>query len=71
MSAIDWGFLVPLIVNIVAAYFAYQQVRLMRAQAGLSSSAPKWWLRYWPLGVMSILVVLVWVPYAHRAWKPD
>jgi hypothetical protein len=65
---IDYKFWVPFLVSLLGLYWTKKQVAIMEAaQSGASpvskltsSLALK---RYWPVGVMSVLMLACWIPY--------
>jgi hypothetical protein len=56
----DWKFWLPLGVNIVGVYFAYRQLQLTQP---VSSQEGNPLVMYWPMLLMVLLCVGVWVPY--------
>ena len=58
----DWKFWLPLGVNIICMFLAFRQVQLMKPQIQ-AANRPKTLSSFWPMLIMVILVIAVWVPY--------
>jgi hypothetical protein len=70
----NYNFWVPLLINLVGLYLAHRQVKLMEAQAGITPVA-KFTSgvsvrRYWPMGMMTVLMLSCWIPYFLSDPKP-
>jgi hypothetical protein len=64
----DWKFLIPFGISIVALWLQYRQtqlatVALRKQKPGKNTPSPPYWTQRWPLLVMMVLTVLVWIPY--------
>ena len=58
----DWQFWIPLIISLFAVYQTFQQTKLMK-QAMSLENPPSKLKTYWPIWVLLLLTIGVWVPY--------
>lgn len=70
----DWKWWVPFAVSILNLYFGFKQIQLMKSQKASDpyAKSTSWSVKYWPIIVMAILVIMPWVPYfIDRSFSDD
>lgn len=65
----DWTFWLPLTVNFIGLLLTYVQIRMMKQQMSKVKNRPSNLKVYWPVFLMLLFMVGVWIPYVATA-KP-